>query len=583
VSASRVRLGLAIAAAGIAACRSSAYVVVTVSGDLSGVQQLEIDASDGSNTRQLFAPPVPRSLALPQSLTLEVPSSWSRPLTLSLIALGPGAVPLGQGGVSGVDSAAVQVILTALSAGLTTGGQSGAAVMVTYANGGHCATSADCNSGICVAGVCCNATCSGACMTCSAPGAIGTCEARPAGTSAGGGCPDQGAVSCGLDGTCDGRGACRSYVAGTVCFKGTCSGDGAAVVGVRTCDGVGACQPSATLVCAPYGCDPTTGACYDACTEASQCVSGRSCINASCGEKMKGASCADNSDCESGFCADGTCCNVACQGGCVSCALPGRLGTCWPVDPGVPDPRAVCRDQGPASCGMDGLCDGLGACRLYPADTVCIPPSCSGTQRNNPGTCDGLGACRRQGAVDCSPYGCVGAECTLNCAGDSDCLAPNVCRNGSCGPRPLGAACASGLQCGSGICADAVCCNQECGGPCQSCTLPAAMGTCSPVPAGGADPHGFCQPSAAATCGTTGLCDGAGACALYGTGTICSGASEGGAPTTCDGKGDCGGGDAGMSPTCGVGADASEAGACPSPDAPGQGEPSDASDALGPG
>ena len=77
-----------------------------------------------------------------------------------------------------------------------------------------------------------------------------------------------------------------------------------------------------------------------------------------------GTACTQGSACASGFCADGVCCNAACDGLCVTCAAQGSVGTCLPADVGT-DPRNDCADQGIASCGTDGVCDGTGACRKY--------------------------------------------------------------------------------------------------------------------------------------------------------------------------------------------------------------------------
>ena len=70
----------------------------------------------------------------------------------------------------------------------------------------------------------------------------------------------------------------------------------------------------------------------------------------------------------------------------------------------APDPRGMCRDMGPASCGKDGKCDGFGGCERYAANTVCIMPTCAGAVRRNlPGVCDGLGTCKPPGVASCSP------------------------------------------------------------------------------------------------------------------------------------------------------------------------------------
>src|SRR5450432_4314600 len=135
--------------------------------------------------------------------------------------------------------------------------------------GQACTCAADCTSNFCVDGLCCNAACTESCKTCSE--SMGTCTfisagKPPRGTS---GCTTADPTTCGFDGTCDGAGACRKYTAGTLCGKGMC--DAEAVVGARSCDGLGRCRPGPTVICAPFSCDTTTGACFDTCTQTSQC------------------------------------------------------------------------------------------------------------------------------------------------------------------------------------------------------------------------------------------------------------------------------------------------------------------------
>ncbi|HSZ82547.1 MAG TPA: hypothetical protein VLA14_09700 [Polyangia bacterium] len=397
------------------------------------------------------------------------------------------------------------------------------------ATGQACGCASECSSNFCVDGVCCGTACAESCKTCAAPGSPGTCTfaiagGKPRDATA---CASADPSTCGFDGTCDGAGACRRFVAGTICKNGTCSGD--AVVGAFACDGAGRCKPGPTTICAPYSCDATKGACFGACALSSQCVAGQQCVNASCGKKMKGASCAKNADCASAFCADGVCCNVACQGGCVSCALPDRLGTCWPIDQGVADPRGVCGDQGAASCGSTGTCDGFGGCLKYAPETVCIAASCSGTRRNTPGTCDGLGACRPQGVQNCSPFLCAAGACTQACTSDGDCDVGHACVNGQCGQKNLGQPCGADVECLSGICVEGVCCDDACGGACHSCALASSMGHCTPLAAGAVDSKGVCVDEGATTCGTNGRCDGSSGCQKYKPGTVC-------APETCAGN-----------------------------------------------
>src|SRR5207302_5611809 len=107
------------------------------------------------------------------------------------------------------------------------------------AAGQACATAGDCASGFCVDAVCCSNACFSGCQTCSAVGSVGTCTNRGVGTSprAAVDCAAAAPASCGFDGTCDGVGACRRYLGGTVCGAGTCQGQ--SVVGQAVCDGLG--------------------------------------------------------------------------------------------------------------------------------------------------------------------------------------------------------------------------------------------------------------------------------------------------------------------------------------------------------
>ncbi|HEV3031161.1 MAG TPA: hypothetical protein VG319_05935 [Polyangia bacterium] len=414
---------------------------------------------------------------------------------------------------------------------------------VKRAAGQTCDCASDCASGFCVDGVCCTTACTEACKTCAAAGSAGTCTfvvagAMPRNDTA---CVAAAASTCGFDGTCDGAGGCRRHVAGTICHAGTC--DGAAVIGALACDGLGRCKAGPTTICAPYSCDMTKGACYESCTQSSQCTSDQQCVSASCGEKMKGANCAKNADCASGFCADGVCCNVACQGGCVSCALTDRKGTCWPIDGGVADPRGICVDQGASTCGATGKCDGFGGCETYAPETVCIAPSCTGTRRNTPGTCDGRGTCRPQGVQSCSPFLCTAGACTQSCAADADCESGHACVAGQCGKKNLGQPCAADGECVSATCVEGVCCDGACAGGCRSCALLSTMGHCTPLAVGAVDSKGVCTDQGATTCGTNGRCDGIGGCQKYKDGTVCAPESCSGnvytPPSTCTATGQC--------------------------------------------
>jgi hypothetical protein len=249
-----------------------------------------------------------------------------------------------------------------------------------------------------------------------------------------------------------------------------------------------------------------------------------------------GTSCLVSGDCAGGHCFDGVCCQDDCSQACHSCALPDNVGTCLLAEVGT-DPRDDCPDEGSASCGSDGTCDGSGACRKYPTGIVCKAPSCSGSTVTLAFRCGG-GVCSPTSGQPCDPYICgTATSCANTCTRDADCTPPNKCENGSCGKRPQGGACSVGDECNSGICQQNVCCGTTCTGTCRSCAVPGSEGTCTNVPER-QDPLNQCNDSGPASCGTDGACDGLGACHFYARGTSCrpvAGICD--VAETCDGTG----------------------------------------------
>lgn len=117
--------------------------------------------------------------------------------------------------------------------------------------------------------------------------------------------------------------------------------------------------------------------------------------------------------------------------------------------------------------------------------------------------------------------------------GRGECLTNDVCYVGQC----LG----GGIQ-------DGFCCDSSCNRPCESCLAEKTGGEdglCAPIPAGEAPVTADgCAQEDPSTCGETGMCDGAGQCALHGTDVVCLEASctdgEVSPEALCDGAGTCG-------------------------------------------
>jgi hypothetical protein len=247
--------------------------------------------------------------------------------------------------------------------------------------------------------------------------------------------------------------------------------------------------------------------------------------------RENGLPCTRAGQCQSGACSEGVCCDQPCKEACRSCVIIGSLGVCLPAKVGT-DPRGECPDEGEATCGRDGACDGAGACRRYPAGTVCQQPSCTGSVLTVARRCDGSGSCREPISEACDPYTCgPDGRCLTTCATDKECIAGKSCDPVTgCGKKPLGASCNTLTECNSGFCEQGVCCAGECQGTCWSCALTGSVGVCTPTPAGDVDTQHRCSESAVSLCGLDSRCDGFGGCRVYPEGTEC-------APAACDGPG----------------------------------------------
>jgi hypothetical protein len=209
---------------------------------------------------------------------------------------------------------------------------------------------------------------------------------------------------------CASNGECPTgFCVDSVCCDTACSGT------CEACDlagGEGTCLPI------PAGQDP-----------AGECGAGASCDGIGACRLANGGTCTLGSECLSGFCADGVCCNTACDGVCEQCNAAGSVGSCTAAPAGT-DPGNDCPIDPTSTCGRTGVCSGSGACALYPAGTVCAAGGCaSTTSANREDTCDGSGTCVDNGVQDCTPYVCNAASgtCGTFCSSSADCAGGFVC------------------------------------------------------------------------------------------------------------------------------------------------------------
>ena len=302
--------------------------------------------------------------------------------------------------------------------------------------GAPCFAGADCSTGLCVDGVCCNSACGGLCQACNNPGSEGTCSPVAANTDPANECGDSGATSCGNNGFCDGAGACARYPAGTTCSAARCDRPLANSTPASQCDGAGTCVPRSVVACGVYTCNNTTGACNTRCTINGDCQPSFACdVPTGVCLREQGEFCTTNADCVTGFCADNVCCNTQCDGSCEACDQGDRFGFCDPIAAGT-DRDNECPTEAASSCGRTGTCSGARACSLYPAGTVCAAATGCVTATDSQGarTCSGTGTCNFATTTSCIPYTCSSSACRTFCVTPPDCAPGFTCSFNQCVP-----------------------------------------------------------------------------------------------------------------------------------------------------
>ncbi|WP_437292909.1 thrombospondin type 3 repeat-containing protein [Sorangium sp. So ce426] len=195
-----------------------------------------------------------------------------------------------------------------------------------------------------------------------------------------------------------------------------------------------------------------------------------------------GDPCLAASQCASGYCVDGVCCNTACEKQCSACAAVNGAssdGACTLISGGPCDDEDACTQTDtcqagacigstPVACAPPNACHEPGICEpatgecAYPAKPAGSPcggaAACSGALLELPDRCDGFGACTDGGSQSCGVFLCAEATCPTTCASDAACVTEAYCAAGTCSPKkPLGAPCTAANECLNAQCIGAIC------------------------------------------------------------------------------------------------------------------------------
>jgi hypothetical protein len=430
-------------------------------------------------------------------------------------------------------------------------------------NGAACTWQEQCYGDVtCTDGVCCSDYTSGfsgacteechACLASKTGQPDGTCAPILDGTDPDNECSVQGTGDCKNPGYCSGALRACNRTTDNICVQASCS-SATTQVGVMLCNSTGNCSVGGAVTnCSPYICQGT--GCRNSCTIDGDCQSGFFCNtkNKKC-EAVSGAgqACGSDGQCGAGgHCVDGFCCDSACGGTCYACSAAktglGNNGVCGPIQPGS-DPDSECPETDPKTCSFTGVCNGQGACAIYPKSTPCGITTCKADLVSGQ-TCDGQGICKSDASgVPCFPNLHCGSatECATLCTGDAQCAAGYYCDTGGTGKCELAKSpasqCTRGTQCGSTFCVDGVCCDTKCEGQCEACNQPNSAGICIAVDTAPVAPRVACAGKGACA----GTCNGGNrvTCTFPDTATECGPAScrdDSVIPaSTCDGNGKC--------------------------------------------
>ncbi|MBK9259502.1 MAG: hypothetical protein IPM54_06650 [Polyangiaceae bacterium] len=230
--------------------------------------------------------------------------------------------------------------------------------------------------------------------------------------------------------------------------------------------------------------------------------------------------CTLGSQCPTGYCVDGFCCDNKCDNKCMACSAAkkgsGVDGVCGSVkydtDPdndcplGACDGKNMCKNYNGVACTAAAQCLSNYCVDGYCCNNICMGgcSACSAAKKGsgNNGQC-GLIAAATDPDNECNPG---------ECNGSGACSAAQT-------KQANGTACTGSAQCESGYCADGVCCDSWCLGSCQACTAAKKFsgvdGVCGPI-ANDKDPDEECW---------GGACNGSGVCKQY-NGVPCANKSQ---------------------------------------------------------
>jgi hypothetical protein len=248
--------------------------------------------------------------------------------------------------------------------------------------------------------------------------------------------------------------------------------------------------------------------------------------------KSNGTACVAGTECGTGFCADGVCCNEKCDDVCVSCNLTPTKGMCTPyaadtdpakecgaklppmaepddagssttdatadaaassndaaagssdAEPPASDAAVINTPDGglmsmPNACA--GACNGARACKFPDKTKSCGTPFCNTKKEVAAFVCDGNGGCGLDLSI-CTNFTCddTKGSCRTQCAEHGDCQLGLYCDGAThncVDKKAISLTCVTDAECKLDHCSTGICCNTQCDSP-FTCNSSGSVGQC---------------------------------------------------------------------------------------------------------
>ena len=319
-------------------------------------------------------------------------------------------------------------------------------------------------------------------------------------------CAPDGLWTASKGGDCDDTPGGGLVFPGEQCVAASCGGH--LLTQPTVCDGSGTCAGGETAPCPGGFKCADSKSCYDSCVADKQCVEGSFCVAGKCsGKKADGSPCFDGTQCLSGVCNNGFCCDTAgagtgvCCGGsdthcndndlctidvcdtetfqCTTVSNEGAECAASGCDANVWTAPMTCNDGQCTEGGGESNCIGENPCKLYACTkggcaevdagfgSVCAPQSCDGDLVTSALQCDQNAGCNLGGFTSkcAGGFNCADAlSCGTSCEGSGQCQSGYYCDDSLClKKKPDGSPCLQDLECTNAFCNNGFCCS---GGDC---------------------------------------------------------------------------------------------------------------------